>query len=145
MDLTLSDFDNVEVGSLFLQNTETILIYGGAKDSPNISQIRFDRDMSQSLFSLVEHKDWKFNDKIGRSTAIASNIWSTGDPKQLKVLILSNSIGGSLWQMYLDPKDPTQGNTQFETSKFGDWDGQKLYVTKDYAIQYASRAKEPFG
>lgn len=57
LDLTLSDFDNVEVGSLFLQNTETILIYGGAKDSPNISQIRFDRDMSQSLFSLVEHKD----------------------------------------------------------------------------------------
>lgn len=47
--------------------------------------------------------------------------------------------------MFLDPKNPTQIDFEFETKKFADWDGQKLYVTKDYAIQLASRAKAPYG
>ena len=47
--------------------------------------------------------------------------------------------------MFLDPKNPTQIDFEFETKKFADWDGQKLYVTQDYAIQYASKAKAPFG
>ena len=149
-DLLLVDFDNVYVADLLqIQNVESILIYGSMKDSPNITQIQFDRDTTPGsegqTFVYKTHTDWYLNEKMGRSTAIASNIWPNEDPKLSKILILSNSMGGSLWQMFFDPKNPTQIDFEFETKKFADWDGQKLYVTQDYAIQYASRAKEPFG
>lgn len=78
-DLLLVDFDNAYVGGLLQQeNKETILIYGSMKDSPNITQIQFDRDTTEtggSFFVYQKHTDWYLNEKMGRSTAIVSNIW----------------------------------------------------------------------
>lgn len=132
-DLLLTDFDNVYVGTLLnIPDRDTILIYASRKNSPNITQIEFDRDTQTTLpsfYKYEKHTDWYLNEKMGRSTAIASNLWEMPDPTQNKVLILSNSMGGSLWQMFLDPKNPTQIDFEFETKKFADWDGQKLYVT----------------
>ena len=102
-------------------------------------------DTTFKFFTYDKHTDWWLSNKMGRSTSIASNTWTDPTSQKTRVLILSNSINNTLWQMYLDPINPTQIDFEFGTSKLADYDGGQLYVTNKYAFQLASKSKKPWG
>ena len=142
-----TDFDIVYYQDwLGIPNVTNVLIYAGIENIENITQIQLDRDMNSQdkFFVYSKHTDWLLDKKMSRSAGIVSNTWVDPDTKTARVLLLSNSINSTIWQMYLDAKNPTQVNQAFATNKIQDWDGSRMFVNSKYAIQYATRAKAPF-